>query len=315
MKILVTGGAGFIGSHLVDALINAGNEVVVVDNLCLGKKIFLEKHFNNPRFTFYELDAADSDALERVFAENNLERVYHLTANSDIRKGGQNPDTDFHDTLQTTFIVLKCMRNYCVKELFFASTSAVYGAKTELLREDAGNLSPVSYYGAAKLASEAYLSAFAAMCDMSVNVARFPNVIGERLTHGVIFDFINKLRKNPRELEILGDGNQEKPYIYVKDLIDAILFLPFSTVNKREVMIFNIGLETSTNVRRIADIICEEMNLSDVKYKFTGGSVGWKGDVPKFQYDISKIHGAGWKAKYTSDEAVRLTVRRALTEQ
>ena len=311
MKILVTGGAGFIGSHLVDALMDAGNEVVVVDNLCLGKKIFLDQHFKNPRFTFHEIDAADNSALTRVFAENNFERVYHLTANSDIRKGGQNPDIDFHDTLTTTFSVLKCMRNFGVKELFFASTSAVYGDKSELLRENTGDLRPISYYGAAKLASESWISAFAAMCDMSVNITRFPNVIGGRLTHGVILDFIAKLGKNPRELEILGDGNQEKPYIYVKDLIDAILFLPFA---EKMVQIFNIGLETATTVRRIADIICEEMNLPDVSYKFTGGTVGWKGDVSKFQYDLSKIHSAGWTAKHTSDEAVRMTVRDALSE-
>ena len=276
--------------------------------MCLGKKAFIENHLKNPNFYFYEFDVADNQKLNEIFDKHKFDRVYQLTANSDIQKGGQNPDIDFHDTLETTFSILKSMREYNVKELFFASTSAIYGDKKELLKEDTGDLRPISYYGAAKLSSEALISAFSAMCDMSVNVIRFPNVIGKRLTHGVIHDFIKKLRNNPEELEILGDGKQEKPYIYVQDLVEAILFLPF----KNGVNIFNAGLETSTTVRRIADIICEEMNLKNVKYKFTGGSIGWKGDVSKFQYDITKIHNAGWSAKHTSDEAVRLTVKEVL---
>lgn len=309
MNILVAGGAGFIGSHLVDKLAILSEDIVVIDNLCLGKKAFIEKHLGRPNFSFYEFDITDTQRLDAVFDKHKFDRVYQLAANSDIQKSAQNPDIDFHHTLETTFSILKSMRKYDVKSLFFASTSAVYGNKKELLREDSGDLSPISYYGAAKLSSEALISAFSAMCDMNVTVMRFPNVIGKRLTHGVIHDFIKKLRNNPEELEILGDGKQEKPYIYVQDLIDAILFLPFKT----GMNIFNVGLETSTTVIRIADIICEEMKLKNVKYKLTGGSIGWKGDVSKFQYDLHKIHNTGWSAKFTSDEAVRIAVKEALS--
>lgn len=307
MNILVAGGAGFIGSHLVDRLMEQGNKVVVVDNLCLGKKELIEQHFENSNFNFYELDLVDDTKLDEVFEKHNFDRVYHLAANSDIQKGGKNPEIDIHDTFQTTITILQLMRKHNVKELFFASTSAIYGDKKgEVLKETVGDLKPISYYGSAKLASEAFISAFAAMCDLSVNVIRFPNVVGERLTHGAIYDFIAKLKKNPKELEILGDGTQEKPYIYVHDLVEAILFLEFGGVG---VNVYNVGVETATTVKRIADIVCEEMGLTDVKYNFTGGSIGWKGDVAKFQYDLSKIHNAGWKAKHTSDEAVRIAAR------
>jgi UDP-glucose 4-epimerase len=204
---------------------------------------------------------------------------------------------------------LQAMRRHEVKELLFASTSAVYGDKPGLLRESGGDLQPISYYGAAKLASEAFISAFALMCGLSANIIRFPNVVGERLTHGAIYDFIKKLKANPRELEILGDGQQEKPYTYVHDLVEALLFLPFGEVG---VNIYNAGVESATTTRRIADIVCEEMGLVGVEYRFTGGSVGWKGDVARFQYDLTKIHEAGWRAKHSSDEAVRLAARAAI---
>lgn len=308
MNILIAGGAGFIGSHLTDALLGAGHTVVCVDNLCLGSKNMIKHHFENSRFVFYEQEICNAEKLDEVFALHKFERVYHLAANSDIQKGGKNPSIDTADTLETTICILNAMRNHSVKELLFASTSAVYGDKREKLQEIAGDLRPISYYGGAKLASEAMISAFAAMNDMKVNIIRFPNVVGPRLTHGAIYDFIKKLRKNPKELEILGDGKQEKPYIYVADLIEAMLFLPFET----GMNIYNAGVESATTVRKIADIVCEEMGLKGVEYKFTGGSVGWQGDVPKFQYDLSKIHSAGWKAKHASDEAVRLAARAAL---
>ncbi len=305
MNILIAGGAGFIGSHLTDALLAQDHRVVCVDNLSLGGQDLISHHFQDERYAFYQQDICDRARLDDVFSRHAIERVYHLAANSDIRKGGQNPDVDLHNTLNTTITLLGAMRNHGVKELFFASTSAIYGDKQGLLREDTGDLRPISYYGGAKLASEACISAFTAMNDLRVNVIRFPNVVGPRLTHGAVYDFVAKLKKNPRELEILGDGMQEKPYIYVLDLVEAILSMCYTP----GMHIFNAGVETATTVKRIADIVCEEMGLDGVQYRFTGGSVGWLGDVPKFQYDLSKIHDFGWKAKHSSDEAVRLAAR------
>lgn len=308
MNILISGGAGFVGSHLTDALLEAGHFVVCADNLILGSKNMIAHHFDNNNFRFYEIDVCDKARLDEVFSIHSFDRVYHLAANSDIQKSGIDPSIDIKDTLETSLALLQIMQKHNVQEMLFASTSAVYGEKEGLLKEDAGDLQPVSYYGGAKLASEAMISAFTAMNNMSVNIIRFPNVVGPRLTHGVVYDFVHKLRNNPKELEILGDGNQEKPYVYVTDLIESMLsreYLP-------GINIFNVGVETATKVRHIADIVCEEMGLSDVKYRFTGGNVGWKGDVAKFKYDLTKIHGMGWTAKHTSDEAVRLAVRHML---
>ncbi len=201
------------------------------------------------------------------------------------------------------------MRLFGVKKLFFASTSAVYGEKDCILNEKTPELMPISYYGGAKLGSEALISSFSYMNDMSTLIFRFPNVIGPRLTHGVVFDFMNRLKMTPNELTILGDGNQTKPYIYVLDLIDAIM--KFKNVEKG-ITLYNVGVESVTSVTRIAEIVCEQMGVRNVKFKYTGGNRGWKGDVPKFQYDLSKIHSAGWMAKHTSDEAVALTVKENL---
>lgn len=205
------------------------------------------------------------------------------------------------------------MRKAGVKKMFFASTSAVYGEMLDVkLTETTGGLMPVSYYGGAKLASEALISSYVSMCDMSVVIFRFPNVIGPRLTHGVIFDFIKKLRKDPHTLEILGNGTQCKPYIYVLDLVDAIVqltrdFKPGETV-------YNLSVNSEgTTVTRIAEIVVRELGLTNVKFVYTGGDRGWKGDVPRFKYDISKVLSTGWTPKHTSDEAVCQTVKDAMT--
>jgi UDP-glucose 4-epimerase len=200
------------------------------------------------------------------------------------------------------------MRRNNIKNLFFSSTSAVYGnMQNSLMSEDIGGLLPISYYGGAKLASENFISAYAFMNDFRVLVFRFPNVIGPNLTHGVIYDFVKKLQKDNKELEILGDGTQTKPYIYVLDLIDCILKM---TKNIKDgVEIYNVGVDTSTSVTRIADIVCEELGYNDIHYKYTGGKVGWKGDIPKFQYNLNKIHDTGWIAAHTSDDSVRETAR------
>jgi UDP-glucose 4-epimerase len=308
MRVLVAGGAGFIGSHLADALLDAGHNVVCADNLRLGSVDIIHHCMDNAFFEFCELDLCDEAVVDALFAKHTFERVYHLAANSDIQKGGGDPGIDFRDTFLTTVSLLNAMRRHNVKELLFASTSAVYGDKGGLLREDTGGLRPVSYYGAAKLASEAFISAYAAMNGMKANIIRFPNVVGPRLTHGAVYDFIAKLKKNPMELEILGDGEQDKPYLYVTDLVDAMLSMGYDEC----VGVCNAGVESSTTVRRIADIVCEEMGLKNVAYRFTGGATGWPGDVPRFQYDLGMIHATGWRARHSSDEAVRLAARACL---
>lgn len=320
MKVMVVGGAGFIGSHLCDALLEAGNEVVCVDNFLLGKKKNIEHLLKNKRFLLYESDAAEKEALDKIFEKENLKIVYHLAANSNIQLSSTNPDVEYRNTYTTTYNVLFCMRKYNVKNLFFASTSAVYGDKRDVfLDENTPNLSPVSYYGAAKLGSEALISAFTYMNNMNSLVFRFPNVIGPRLTHGVIFDFVKKLQSDNSQLEILGDGKQTKPYIYVSDLVDAIIKISITNVNNRwdalkatDVLLYNLGVDGETSVMRIADILCEEMGLKNVQYHYTGGEGGWKGDVPRFRYCLDKIHAAGWKARYASDEAVRKTIQEVL---
>lgn len=312
MKILVAGGAGFIGSHLVDKLLNCGYEIVCADKLVFGEKNV--HHLDKcEKYKFYNMDLAIQENVNLIFSENKIDAVYHMAANSDIQKGGRKPDIDFNDTFLTTRALLEGMRKNNVKNLFFASTSAVYGEMQEIttLKETTGGIKPISYYGGAKLASEAIISSYTHMCDMSVMVFRFPNVIGPRLTHGVVYDFINKLHVNPYELEILGDGTQCKPYIYVSDLIDAIYFLTKEWKKGEE--IYNLGvMGEGTTVTRIAGIVTEEMGLKNVRFKYTGGNRGWKGDVPVFKYDISKVLSTGWNPKYTSDEAVRQAVKYAL---
>lgn len=307
MNILVAGGAGFIGSHLCDVLIERGNKVIVADKLIMGKQN-IEHLEGNDSFKFYEMELADQKNVDKLFSENTIDVVYHMAANSDIQKGGKEPSIDFNDTLLTTRALLEGMRKAKVKNLFFASTSAVYGEMLDaVLDETTGGIKPVSYYGGAKLASEALISSYVSMCDMNVVIFRFPNVIGPRLTHGAVFDFIRKLRKNPGELEILGNGTQCKPYIYVLDLVDAIVKLTNEFKPGEDV--YNISVESEgTTVTHIAEIVVDVLGLENVKFSYTGGERGWKGDVPRFSYNISKVLATGWKPNYTSDEAVRQTV-------
>lgn len=314
MKALVVGGAGFIGSHLCDALLTEGHRVVCVDDFSLGTEENIRHIKAHERFVLHRADASRREELAEVFQEEMPEYIFHLSANSDIQASAKDPDVEYRNTYSTTFQILSCMRQFGIKKLFFASTSAVYGDKRDvLLDENTPGLAPISYYGAAKLGSEALISAFSYMNDMQALVFRFPNVIGPRLTHGVIYDFLRKLQRDPGYLQILGDGRQTKPYIYVTDLVSAII--QFMETKEPGVTLYNVGVEGETSVTGIADIICQELGLTDVQYEYTGGEGGWKGDVPRFRYCVDKIHGAGWKAQYTSDEAVRKTVRENIKKQ
>lgn len=309
MKVLVTGGAGFIGSHLDDALLSRGHNITVVDNLVLGCKENIEHLISNPNFRFIEADLLDIEKMRAIFSEGKFDMVYHLAANSDIQKGGKDPMVDYNLTFNTTFNVLQLLKEFEIKKFFFASTSAIYGETYDVLNEDYGPLKPVSNYGAGKLAGEAFISAFSSTYGIQTWITRFPNVVGERFTHGVIYDFIKKLRNNPEELEVLGNGEQCKPYVYVKDLVEAILYVIDHAEEKYNV--YMIGSDSRTKVKEIAAMVVEEMGLN-AKIRYTGGDRGWVGDVPEFRYDLTRINKLGWTAPRNSNESVRLAVQKAL---
>lgn len=311
MKVLVAGGAGFIGSNLVDSLLAEGHSVVCIDNFFIGTRDNIAHLSGSGSFRLYERDLSDLAVLKEIFASESFDYVFHMAANSDIQASAAAPEVEYKNTYTTTFNILECMRLYGVKKLFFCSTSAVYGdAQGAEVNENYAPLAPVSYYGACKLGSEALISAFSYMNNFHSLVFRFPNVIGPRLTHGVIFDFMKRLRENPQELTILGDGRQRKPYLHVKDLVGCIM--QFKDNVTEGVTVYNVGGHTQSTVTGIAETVCREMGLKGVKFKYTGGRGGWKGDVPVFAYNLDKIHKAGWQAGLSSDEAVAQTVRDVL---
>ncbi len=308
MNILITGGAGFIGSHLCDALV-IENNLTVLDNLSLGTIENIDHLKEKENFNFIEGDILNKLLLNKVFSDGNFDIVFHMAANSDIAQSYENPSIDKDSTFMTTYMVLHAMKEQSVKKIVFASTSAVYGDTPDELTESYGPLLPVSHYGASKLASEAFISSFSENYGIQAWIVRFPNVVGERATHGAIFDFINKLNKNPKELEVLGDGSQNKPYLYVKDLVEAILYVWKNS--NTQINLYNIGVTTRTTVADIATMVIAEMGL-DATIKYTGGNRGWIGDVPEFNYNLDKIHKLGWKAQKTSDESIRLAIQSIL---
>ena len=304
-KVLVTGGAGFIPSHLEDILVNKGYDVTSVDLFDAERCHNIEHLMDKSNFQYVKMDVSDVDSFVKLTEDCDF--IYHLAANSDIQNGGQNPSIDYRNTFQTTRSVCEAMMKNDIKNMFFSSTSAVYGDIKGQLNEMTGGLKPISYYGASKLASEAIISAYSYMNDFNALVFRFPNVIGPRLTHGVIFDFIRKLKKDPKKLQILGNGKQNKQYVYVLDLVKGIF--DFSERIEEGYNLYNVSTESFTDVNTIADLVCERMGLKDVKYEYTGGSCGWKGDVPSFDYDVSKAKKRGWTYTFNSNESVKETLR------
>lgn len=309
MNILVTGGAGFIGSHLCDALLSRGHKLTVVDNLVLGRKENIAHLIDRENFVFYEEDLLNFSKMVEICRKGNFEMIYHLAANSDIQKGGKDPMVDYNLTFNTTFNVLQLLKIFEIKKFFFASTSAIFGETYDVLHENYGPLRPVSNYGAGKLASEAFISAFSTTYHIQIWITRFPNVVGERFTHGVIYDFIHKLQKNPNELEVLGNGEQCKPYVYVKDLVVGILYVIDHAQEPYNV--YMLGSDSRTKVKEIAAMVIEEMGLN-AHIRYTGGDRGWIGDVPEFRYDLSKVNALGWRAAYDSNGAVRMAIQKAL---
>jgi UDP-glucose 4-epimerase len=306
MKCFVTGGAGFIGSHLADRLIAEGNQVTVFDNLSSGKEEFIEQHIGKGDFKLMKADLLDLGKVKETMRGHDV--VFHLAANPEARWGIENTELDLKQETIATYNVLEAMRVNGVKKIVFASSGTIYGETPVIpLPEDYGPALPISLYGAGKLASEGLISAFCGTFDMQAWLFRFANVVGKRTTHGVIFDFIQKLKQNPSELEILGDGKQCKPYLHVDDCVDGILFGFKNSHDK--VNVFNIGCPTATDVTTIAKMLVEEMGLNEVKFKYTGGDRGWPGDVPQVRFSVQKMNNLGWKARYTSDEAVRKAIR------
>ncbi len=302
MKFLVTGGAGFIGSHVVDRLIDAGHEIVVLDDLSAGNEKFINPHKGKESFLFHRIDLLQGDITG--FFEG-VEEVWHLAANPEVRIGVENTRIHLEQNVIATYNVLEAMRAKEVRRIIFTSTSTVYGEADKLPTPEEYPTIPISLYGASKLACEALIASYCHTFDMHAWIYRFANVIGRRSSHGVIFDFIDKIRSNPAVLEILGDGNQTKSYIYVDDCIEAML-AGLKVKGKNRVNIFNIGTDDMIMVKRIAEIVCEEMPASPKpEFKFTGGKRGWKGDVPIMLLDASNLNKLGWRQRYNSEEAVR----------
>lgn len=302
MKVLVTGGAGFIGSHLVDKLL-PGNEVTVLDNFSSGNRKHLTQHRENPNFKLVEDDLLDAGIIERVLVGKDF--VFHLAANPDVKLGAENTRVHLDQNVLATYNLLEAMRKTGVNKIAFTSTSTIYGEATVIpTPENYGPLVPISLYGASKLSCEALISAYCHTFEMQSWIFRFANIVGERGTHGVLLDFIRKLKKNPKELEILGSGKQRKSYLEVKDCVDAMMHCVDHSLD--ETNIFNIGSSDSIDVTGIADIVAKRMGLSGVDYKYTGGidGRGWKGDVKIMLLSIEKIKELGWSPHFNSAKAI-----------
>jgi len=311
-RVLVTGGGGFIGSHLVDALMARGDSVHVLDNLATGSKENVKRWFGKTPFTFMEGDLLNPSDLAEIEAYK-YEAVFHLAADPEVRVGQADPSIHFRQNVVATQNLLEHLRKTQDNlTLLFASTSTVYGepAKTPT-PENYTPLAPISIYGATKLACEALIAAYAQTCGFKAVICRLANIVGPRSKHGVIHDFVQKLRRNPKQLEILGDGNQTKSYLYISDCIEAMLLTTEGSTRER-IETYNIGSEDQINVKAIAQIVIEEMGLNKVELVFTGGvdgGRGWKGDVKNMLLDTAELKSKGWKPRFNSAEAVRKTAK------
>lgn len=311
MKYFITGGAGFIGSHMVDALINKG-QVTVYDNLSSGKLEFIQEHLNKPNLNFVEGDCGDLDHLKKAMAGHDL--AINYASNPDIARGFFETDLDIREGTILTYNVLEAMRITGVKRILYTSGSGIYGdVGTTPTPEDFGPLLPISFYGASKLACEGLISAFCYQYGMQGYILRMGNVVGRRQTHGVGFDFINKLKADPGRLEILGDGTQQKSYVHVSDVINAHLFVAENAMDV--INVFNLATDDTLDVTSIAQIVIEEMRLNGVQLAYTGGDRGWKGDVPQVRLPAEKLKALGWRCGHNSMQAVRRSVREMLDKE
>ncbi|HEY3500485.1 MAG TPA: NAD-dependent epimerase/dehydratase family protein [Polyangiaceae bacterium] len=302
-RFLVVGGAGFIGSHLVERLVQRGS-VTVFDNLSVGKRAFLETAFASGRCRLLEGDALDAEALARAAADHDV--LFHLAANPEARWGLENPRLDLEQGTIATHNALEAARRAGVATFVLASSGTVYGDTPEPCgEEDLGHL-PISLYGASKLAGEALTSAYVECFGLTARIFRFGNVVGPRGTHGAALDFLKKLERTPAELEVLGDGRQAKPYVYVTDCVDGILFGLDQARSKLQV--FNIAPHGVTSVSRIAELCVLASPYPEARIRYTGGERGWRGDVPRSRLDAEKLAALGFRLPRSSDDAVRAAV-------
>lgn len=304
-RAFVSGGAGFVGSHLVRALLRERSveRVVVFDNFSSGQRSYIDGCMSDPRLNLVEGDLKELPAV--IAAMANCDTVFHLAANPDIAKAVTQPDIDFWEGTYLTQNVLEAMRLNKAQTIFYTSGSGVYGENPNVsFAEDYGPCIPISTYGASKLACEGLIASYCHMFGLTGRAFRFANVVGPRQTHGVGYDFIRRLKADPTRLRILGDGTQNKSYIHVDDVLAAIRIADERAAANYEV--FNVASEDYITVSEIATLAIKVSGLSpaDVKFEYTGGDRGWKGDVPIVRFDCSKIKALGWKARRTSSEAI-----------
>lgn len=313
MNILIAGGAGFIGSHFTNYFLTQTEaHVSIYDNFTSGQEWHLAKHLQSPRLTIVKGDLQDLPAITN--AMKGQDAVYHFASNPDIAKAMTQPDIDFWQGTYLTQNLLEAMRVNQVRRLIYASGSGVYGDTGETpVHEDYAPLLPISTYGASKLACEALISSYCHMFELKANVFRFANVVGPRQTHGVAYDFIRKLRHDPTQLAILGDGTQSKSYIHVDDIIQGIQHV-VSRFPETPYTYYNLATGDYIDVNGIAQIVADCMGLADVKRVYTGGSRGWKGDVPVVRFNLDKVFATGWRPRYNTANAVRSSVLSMLQE-
>ena len=305
MKYFITGGAGFIGSNMTDRLLSeSGNEVVVYDNFSTGRREFLEEAQKSPNFTLVEGDTLDLEALTKAMA--GCDFVFHFAANADVRMGCEHPRKDLEQNTIATFNVLEAMRANGIKKIGFSSTGSVYGECPVVPTPEDGPF-PIqtSLYGASKLACEGLLAAYAEGFDYKVYIFRFVSILGERYTHGHVFDFCKRLADDPTHLHILGNGHQRKSYLYVKDCMEAILTVIRNADEK--VNIYNLGTDEYCEVNDSVGYICSKLGVTP-EFTYAGGERGWIGDNPFIYLDTKKVRALGWEPKATIEEGIIKTV-------
>ena len=312
-NILVTGGAGFIGSHLVDALLKAERQVTIIDNLSNSNKEWLESVKNKTNLSFVYGDIKDEETVLKAMKSQS--QVWHLAGNADIPLGFDNTMIDIDSAVYGTRNVLQAMVEEGVEDIIFSSSGAIYGnlAKSRVT-EKSGPLYPLSMYAAGKIAAEAFISSYSNLFGIRGWIFRFGNVLGNRMSRGAIRDFCLRLKDDPSQLTILGDGKQAKSYFLVEDCINGINWLlsNFEMNKEHKVEIFNLGNTDVTSIVTIAKYVTEAMELENISFNYTGGSIGWPGDQPVVQLDVSKVKDLGWFPANTSDQAVKIAIERMI---